>query len=81
MPVLQTSGIVTVLILLACSPTQAPPAANPTVQAQATYEVQWTTLGIPKGRQTEAADEGGVLHLSIGEAPAERLRLRLISPR
>jgi hypothetical protein len=37
MPARLMLGTVAVLLLLACSPTQAAPVANPTVQAQATY--------------------------------------------
>jgi hypothetical protein len=51
------------------------------LQAHATYELQWTTLGIPKGQQTATADEGGVLHLALASVQMERLRLRLISAR
>jgi hypothetical protein len=51
------------------------------LQPNATYELQWTTLGIPKGRLAETADEGGVLHVSLGAKPAERLRLRLLTTR
>ncbi len=48
------------------------------LRPNATYELLWTTLGIPKGQRTEAADDGGVLHVSLSAAPAERLRLRLL---
>jgi hypothetical protein len=50
------------------------------LQPGGTYELQWTTLGIPRGRSLEVADEAGVVHLETRERPAERLRLRLQSP-
>ena len=42
-----------------------------------TYELQWTSLGIPGGRASARTDEGGVLHLTPSGA-AERLRLRVV---
>ena len=48
------------------------------LRPNARYDLQWTTLGIPKGRATESADEGGVLHALLTGAPADRLRIRRI---
>ena len=51
------------------------------LQPDTRYELQWTTLGIPRGRQVETADEGGVLHTALTGAPADRLRLRRLTVR
>jgi hypothetical protein len=51
------------------------------LQPNATYELQWTTLGIPKGRRTEMADEGGVVHITASGGEADRLRLRMLTAR
>jgi hypothetical protein len=51
------------------------------LEPNARYELQWTTLGIPRGRQVEVADEGGVLHVAVTGSPAERLRLRRLTIR
>ncbi len=47
------------------------------------YELQWTTLGIPKGAVTARADEAGVLKVTLEApgAPAERLRLHVVNGR
>ena len=49
------------------------------LQANATYELQQTVLGIPRGKETAIADEGGVLHLTLAGAEERRLRLRLLN--
>jgi heparin/heparan-sulfate lyase len=46
-----------------------------------TYELQWTTLGIPKGAVTARTDEAGVLKVDLQGAPAERLRLYVVNRR
>jgi hypothetical protein len=57
------------------------------LQANATYELQFTTLGIPNARETAIADEGGVLHVTFASAATKeaaqerRLRLRLLNAR
>jgi hypothetical protein len=49
------------------------------VLPNATYELHWTDLGIPRGMLVEKADDGGVLHVAHEFAASSRLRVRLVA--